>query len=100
MSGRPVLQNPTVYIDNKRVQIDRCTEKLSAVMKQKILKERQRYAATAAAFDAMSPLKVLGRGYAIAHRADGLIVKTKKDVSKGDYIRVRLQKDEINCIVD
>jgi len=48
----------------------------------------------------MSPLKVLGRGYSIAQREDGKIVKRVSDVKTGDRIRLRLKKDEIKCIVE
>ena len=53
-------------------------------------RKRQRFAALAASLDAMSPLKVLGRGYAVARREDGEIVKSWRDVSPGDQVRVTL----------
>jgi len=100
LAGKRVMQSPGAYINDKRIQLDYNTEKLTAVIQQKILRERQRYATAAAAFDAMSPLKVLGRGYAIVHRTDGVVIKTAADVKKGDKIKVKLQKDEIKCTVD
>ena len=100
MAGRRVLQSPGMYIDDKRVLLDRSTERLFAAAGQGISKSKQRFVTAAAAFDAMSPLKVLGRGYAIAEHLDGRIIKCAKDVSKGDYIKVKLQKDEIKCVVD
>jgi len=99
IADRRILKSPGVYIDDKRVLIDRSSEKLASLMQQRILRERQFFAASAAAFDAMSPLKVLGRGYAIAERDDGTIVKSATDVSKGDNLKIRLQKDELSCIV-
>jgi exodeoxyribonuclease VII large subunit len=48
----------------------------------------------------MSPLKVLGRGYAIARRDNGDIIKKASDVSCGDRVTVRLKKDEIKCVVE
>jgi exodeoxyribonuclease VII large subunit len=38
----------------------------------------------------MSPLKVLGRGYAIATRPDGRAVREASDVSAGDRVVVRV----------
>jgi exodeoxyribonuclease VII large subunit len=69
-------------------------------MQRQVQNKRERYARLAASMDAMSPLKVLGRGYAIAQRADGVIIKASADVQPGDKIKVKLQKDEINCIVE
>jgi exodeoxyribonuclease VII large subunit len=48
----------------------------------------------------MSPLKVLGRGYAIAKHTDGTIIKTAEDVKTGDRLIVRLKQDEIKCIAE
>jgi len=99
LSGRRVLQSPKNYIDDKRILVDRSTERLISAMQRTMYKSRERYAASAAALDAMSPLKVLGRGYAIAQGADGTVIKQASDVSSGDRIKVRFQKDEINCDV-
>ena len=100
ISGKRVLQSPRYYIDDRRIQVDRSAERLFAAMQGHIQKKRERFARLAAATDAMSPLKVLGRGYAIAQLENGVIVKNKADVKAGDRIKVRLQKDEINCIAE
>ena len=100
ISSRRVLQNPRNYIDDKRIHIDRSAERLISIMQGCIYKNRERYARHAAALDAMSPLKVLGRGYAIAQLVDGTIIKTAADVQAGDRLTVKLQKDEINCIAE
>ena len=99
-ASRRVLQSPGVYIDDKRVSLDHSTQRLLSAAVQGVSKKKQHFARAAAAFDAMSPLKVLGRGYAIAERSDGKVIKSASDVTKGDKVKVKLQKDEINCIVD
>ena len=100
ISSKRVLQSPKSYIEDRRIQIDRNAEKLLSSMQGQIYKKRERYTRLAASLDAMSPLKVLGRGYAIARREDGMVVKESSDVKKGDRLQVRLQKDEITCVVD
>jgi len=100
ISNRRVLQSPKYYIEDRRIQIDRSAERLISSMQRQVQNKRERYARLAASMDAMSPLKVLGRGYAIAQRDDGVIVKTTADVQPGDKIKVKLQKDEINCVVE
>jgi len=100
ISNKRVLQNPKYYIDDRRIQADRSAERLLSSMQRQIYKKREHYTRLAASLDAMSPLKVLGRGYAIARREDGSLVKGSSDVSKGDRLKVRLLKDEIACIVD
>jgi exodeoxyribonuclease VII large subunit len=100
ISDKRVLQSPKYYIDDKRVQIDRNAEKMLSAMQGQIYKKRERYARLAASLDAMSPLKVLGRGYAIARRTDGTVIKTAGDVKTGDRLIVRLKKDEITCVAE
>jgi len=99
ISGKRVLQSPRNYINDKRMLLDRFSDRMCAVMQRKLHTNRERYARLAAALDAMSPLKVLGRGYAIARRMDGAIIKQASDVSCGDHITVRLSEDEIRCVV-
>jgi len=100
IANKRVLQNPKYYIDDRRIQVDRSSEKLLASMQGLIYKKREGYTRLSASLDAMSPLKVLGRGYAIARLDDGTVVKKASDVNKGDRIKVRLKKDEISCTVD
>ena len=99
ISGKRVLQSPKNYIDDKRLRIDHSQDRLLAAMQRRFFTDREKYAKLAAALDAMSPLKVLGRGYAIAQRENGMIIKKASDVIAGDRISVRLKKDEIKCVV-
>ena len=47
----------------------------------------------------MSPLKVLGRGYSIARRPDGAIVRSVGDVEAGGALTLRVTDGEIDCLV-
>ena len=60
----------------------------------------QRFQRTAAKLDALSPLKVLGRGYSIVRKEDGHVVSSAKEVKSGDKLRIRLLKDELSCTAD
>jgi len=100
ISNKRVLQSPKYYIEDRRIQIDRNAERLLSAMQRQVFRKRERYTRLAASLDAMSPLKVLGRGYSIAHRDDGMVIKSASDVKSGDRIKLRLQKDEIKCIAE
>ena len=54
----------------------------------------------AAALDAMSPLRVLERGYAIAHDPSGRVIRDANTVSIGDELRLRLWQGELGCRVE
>jgi exodeoxyribonuclease VII large subunit len=95
-----VMQSPKYYIDDKRLMMDYIQDRLSGAMQKKIYTEREKYARLAASLDAMSPLKVLGRGYAIARHENGKVIKKAADVNPGDRITLRVKKDEITCVVE
>lgn len=61
---------------------------------------RQQLGIVAAALDAMSPLRVLERGYAIAQDRSGNVVREAAAVARGDEVRVRLWKGALNCRVE
>jgi len=75
-------------------------QRLSDLSGSLLSRKRERYSALAAALDAMSPLKVLGRGYAMARTADGAILKSYRDVPVGSRIDVTLGEGGFLCTVE
>ena len=61
---------------------------------------KQQLGVAAAALDAMSPLKVLERGYAIAQDTRGRVVREATAMTIGDPLRVRLWKGALDCRVE
>lgn len=100
LSNKRVLQDPKNYIDDKRVMLDYMQTRLNAASMRSVTAARERFIRLGAKLDAMSPLKVLGRGYAIARKEDGTVVKAASDVQKGDRITLRLQTDNVNAVVE
>lgn len=100
LSQKRVMQSPLNYIEDKRVLLDHMQSRLAAAESRNIAAGKEKYIRLAAQLDAMSPLKVLGRGYSIVKDESGKVIKTAKDVKPGDRITVRLKKDEISCTVD
>lgn len=99
ISERRVMQSPMAYFAERRITLDRLGERLMSLEKQKLLTLRERYSKLAASLDAMSPLKVLGRGYSIANRDDGKIIKSVSDVSENEKLTLRVEDGKINCTV-
>jgi exodeoxyribonuclease VII large subunit len=59
-----------------------------------------RFRATAARLDSLSPLAVLGRGYAVCWNADRTaIIRDASTVGSGDKVHVKLERGELDCIV-
>ena len=89
-AAKRCLTEPTAFIQDKRMELVHRQQRLGDLSQGQLVRKRQRFAAISAALDAMSPLKVLGRGYAVARDAEGRILKTYRDISVGDTVTVTL----------
>ena len=93
--------NFTAMALRRRSRIDATTNRIGAAVLRLVERRRARLASAAARVDALSPLAVLGRGYAIcARRDDGIIVRSAADVDAGQAVRVRLRTDTLDCTVE
>lgn len=93
-----MLQNPMSWVDDRRMLLDYQRDRLAHGLTASMGKEREHFARLAASLDALSPLKVLGRGYAIAQGPRG-VVKSMKDAAPGDALTLRVSDGEIACEV-
>ncbi len=89
LSGRRVLQSPTYYVEDRRKALAHLETRVIAATRHRLDGQRQRFTALAAALDALSPLKVLARGYSVV-RSGEKIVKSTGDLSVGGTVRIRL----------
>lgn len=94
------LTDPGVYIDERRMELDRRRDRLIAAAERGLAAKKQAFIRSAAALDAMSPLRVLSRGYAAAIKPDGSTVKTVAELKTGDKITVRFADGSAGCTVD
>ena len=100
LASRRVMQSPTGFIDQRRLELDSVRLRLDAAAERRIAASRAQYAALAAKLDAMSPLKVLGRGYSIALNGEGRALRGASELAAGDKIRLLLSRGEAECTVD
>lgn len=122
LQERLELRTPANYIAEKRLLLDQMTDRLCAalparltreeqkltVLRQRLLaagqgglhKRRLRFAQTVATLDAISPLRVLARGYAVATRGKrGAVVTDAAALKAGDTLHIRFAKGAANCRV-
>ena len=97
--NKRVITDPAAHIDNRRIELDHVRDRLAAAEERNLSRCRQSFVALTAALDAMSPLRVLSRGYAIAEREDGSTVKSVDMLSAGDGICLQLWDGKANCLV-
>lgn len=97
--NKRVITDPTAHIDNRRIELDHVRDRLAAAEERNLSRCRQSFVALTASLDAMSPLRVLSRGYAIAEKEDGTTVKSVDMLSCGDTIKLRLWDGKADCLV-
>ena len=97
--AKRVMTDPVAHIDNRRISLDHARDRLVAAEERNLASAQQRFVGLAAALDAMSPLRVLGRGYAIAEDGQGQAIKSVKSLSPGDTITVELCDGKADCLV-
>ena len=100
LSDKRVLSDPGVYIDNRRLELDRMRERLSAAAERKNAAARRDFVRLGAALDAMSPLRVLTRGYSLAEDPGGALIKSAAQLRPGDRVRLRFAEGGADCTVD
>lgn len=92
--------SPGPRVRDGRRRLENVQSRLPAAIRRRLDEERQVLESLSARLDALSPLKVLGRGYAIVAR-DGVVVRRSADVAVGDQLTVRLdQGDSLSVRVE
>ena len=100
LAAKRVLTDPMAFVDDRRMQLDSVQQRMGLTAHRQLSARQQRFTALAASLDALSPLKVLGRGYAMAQAADGTVLRTSRQVKEGDRIHVQLGQGALDCTVD
>ncbi len=100
VSQRRCMQDPSVFLQDRRQALDWLQSRLSAAGEMRLSKERGRFAALAASLDALSPLKVLARGYSVVRDGQGRIVKESTAVAEGDSVDITLGHGWLRCTVN
>ena len=95
-----VMQDPMATIDDRRLHLDNVQQRMGLTAQRKLSGQMQRFTRLAASLDALSPLKVLGRGFAMAQKEDGTVLRSAAQVCLGERIEVQLGDGTLGCTVD
>lgn len=99
LAGKRCLSAPQYYTEEQAMRLDFLTKRFAAAAKQQLSGADRRLAAAASKLDALSPLKVLGRGYGISYTASGEVLNSVKHTQIGEEIRLRLADGTVACQV-
>lgn len=99
LAASSALRSPTGYLDRREKDLGLLKEKLLAAQNRELSKAQQKYVANVAKLDAMSPLKVLSRGYAMAQKDTGELIRSVKQTTTGESIVVSLADGKLNASI-
>lgn len=99
LKASSALQDPNSYLQQRRKTLQSLHDQIIFSSKQTISIKKQRYIGLAAKLEAMSPLNVLCRGYAMASDADDTIIRTIAQVKPDDYLSIRVSDGQISAKV-
>ena len=100
LAEKRCMTDQLAYVQDRRMELLHLQQRLGDVAGGRIARKRQRFTALAASLDAMSPLKVLGRGYAVARGDGGKILKSYRDTVPGERVAVTLGEGGFACTVE
>lgn len=99
LSESPSLKSPTGYIEQRRKNLLILQNRMFSAQNSSLARSKQRYIANISKLDAMSPLKVLTRGYSMAQTEDGQLLRSVSQVELGQRITVFLSDGRIQATV-
>lgn len=99
LQRKRVLTDPMAFLQDRSMQTDFMQEKLISAMERVIESSARRFTHAAASLDAMSPLRVLHRGYCVAQKADKTLLRSSAQAEPGEQVFLRLAEGSLQCEV-
>ena len=99
LAGSNCLQSPLGYLQQKKDALSGIENRMRAAQAGYVHGKKQRFVTLTAKLDAMSPLKVLTRGYAMTQTEDGSLLRSVKQAGIGDTVRISLSDGHLTASV-
>lgn len=99
LASSAALQSPAAYLDQKEKAIALLKSRLISAQERNLSHYRQAYVKHVSKLDAMSPLKVLTRGYAMAEDEHGELIRSISQTDVGKTIAIRFNDGIANTVV-
>ncbi len=99
LSQSPALKSPVGYLNQRRKTLELFENRLLAAQNTILHRQKQRFVTNTAKLDALSPLRVLSRGYAMVQTEEGDVLRSTRQILAGDQISVRVSDGEITASV-
>ncbi|MBR2431737.1 MAG: hypothetical protein IKB23_02365, partial [Clostridia bacterium] len=95
LRSRRVMRTPSALLDDKNMRLAAVTEKLESAYGKIISDKKAEFSKKISQLEALSPLAVLSRGYAVALDEKDSLVRSVSDVKEGEKITIRVSDGRI-----
>jgi exodeoxyribonuclease VII large subunit len=99
LSASTAMQGPTMYIAQRRKSLELLRGRMDSLQSRHLYGRKQRFMSLAAKLDAMSPLKVLVRGYSLSTAQNGTVIRSITQTKVGQEIGVRLADGTLTALI-
>ncbi|MDP4110014.1 MAG: exodeoxyribonuclease VII large subunit, partial [Bacillota bacterium] len=100
LKSKRVLKTPQGFLQERRLTLDFLSERLNSAAYRIMSRQKERFIKNSSMLDAMSPLKVMSRGFSIAYDEKGRVIRASGDVTPGETLRVRFCSGSALCRVE
>lgn len=99
LTESPALKSPLSYLEQRSKSVELLRNRMMAAQNTILNQHNQQYFTLAAKLDALSPLKVLTRGYAMVLNKSGEVVRSVEQTSAGDTVEITLRDGTVSATV-
>ena len=99
LSQSPSLRSPEQYLLQRRKSLELLKGRVFTSQSRVLHHHKQRFIAATAKLDAMSPLKVLSRGYSMTQNVDHNVIRSIKQIEIGDPLLISVSDGMITAAV-
>ncbi len=99
LSATPLLRSPQSYLDERRMNVAYLEKRAHAAFSQRTAKAQTTFAALCAKMEALSPLRVLSRGYTAVFDGEGRAVTAGKQLAVGECVHIRFSDSTVDATV-
>jgi exodeoxyribonuclease VII large subunit len=96
LAERPCLSRPSDLVDGRRQRVDDLAAAMERALAERLREARHRVAVASGRLDALSPLRVMGRGYAAVEKLpERRVVRAAAEVEPGDRVGIRFHDGSV-----
>ncbi len=98
-SDKQVMKDPLIKVNEKGMQLDSVCKTFENAVNSAFSNKKKAFELNVSKFNSLSPLKTLERGFSVAKKKDGKVLKTVADAKSGEDISLVVTDGEIKAVV-